>query len=392
MTDNETKNLTLSMAYSGETVDLSGIKGVKVDKHSTGGVGDKTTLIIGPVCASLGIPIAKMSGRGLGHTGGTVDKLEAIPNFKTGFTKEEFFRIVNSAGICIAGQSGNLAPADKKMYALRDVTATVDSIPLIAASVMSKKIAAGSDAILLDVKTGSGAFMKTLEDAVKLAEEMVKIGEAAGRSTVALITDMDIPLGNAIGNTLEIMEAAQTLKNNGPKDLTEVCISLAAEMLLLSGAFDSRSKCAGYAARQLENGAAFEKFCEMVTAQGGDASYVRGTPEFNKAAFTFEIKAPGDGYISKMDAESCGAASCMLGAGRETEASFIDYSAGLILNAKTGDFVSKGDVIATMYANNKALFADSSEKFTGGLTFSDTAPERAPLIYARVSKDGVVKL
>ncbi|MBQ1914490.1 MAG: thymidine phosphorylase, partial [Selenomonadaceae bacterium] len=298
MTDHETTQLTLVMARSGDMIDLSAIEGKKVDKHSTGGVGDKTTLIVGPIVAACGSRVAKMSGRGLGHTGGTVDKLESIPGFRTVLDRKEFFDTVNKCGISLIGQSGNLAPADKKLYALRDVTATVDSIPLIASSIMSKKLAAGSDCILLDVKTGSGAFMKTLEDSIKLAQTMATIGEGAGRRTVALITDMDTPLGNAIGNSLEVMESMDVLKGKGSADLTEVSLQLAANMLCLVGK-GTPEECRRMAEKSIENGSAFETFCAMVRAQGGDDSVLRDYGRFPRAPFQKDILAEQDGYIVK---------------------------------------------------------------------------------------------
>ncbi len=385
MSENETAELTLAMANSGDLVDLSEIEGKKVDKHSTGGVGDKTTLVISPIVASCGVPIAKMSGRGLGHTGGTVDKLESIPNLKTGFTKEEFIEIVKNIGVCVAGQSGNLAPADKKIYALRDVTATVDSIHLIASSIMSKKIAAGSDCILLDVKTGSGAFMKTVEGSIELARAMVNIGESVGRTTVALITDMDRPLGNAIGNSLEIIEVVETLKGKGPKDLTDVCIELSANMLYLGGK-GTMEVCRKLALDTLHSGRAIEKLAEMVEAQGGDRRYIENTGLFEKAVVVKDVTAEKTGYITSMDAESCGIASVMLGAGREKSTSKIDFSAGIILVAKTGDFVKEGQVIAQMYTSTEEKFHTARNKFLEGIVIGDNKPEDVPLIYERVEK------
>ena len=390
MSEMETLNLTMACAHSGDMVDLSGIEGIKVDKHSTGGVGDKTTLIIAPIVAACGVKVAKMSGRGLGHTGGTVDKMESIPGMKTSFTQKEFFDIVNKTGLSVIGQSGNLAPADKKLYALRDVTGTVDSIPLIAASIMSKKLAAGNDCILLDVKTGSGAFMKTIEDSIALGQEMVKIGENAGKRTVALITDMDIPLGHNIGNSLEVIEAVNTLKGQGPKDLTEVCTQLAANMLYLAGKGDIE-ECKKMVGEVVSNGKALERLIAMVEAQGGDSSVIKDTDKFEKAPYSFEVKADRDGYITKMNTESCGIASSMLGAGRETKESSIDFSAGIILHKKTGDHVEKGEVIATMYASKEELFKAADEKYRGAITISDEKAKDEPLIYARITKDKVEK-
>lgn len=386
MDDEETTALTDAMARSGDMVDLSAIEGIKVDKHSTGGVGDKTTLIVAPLAAACGVKIAKMSGRGLGHTGGTVDKLESIPGLRTAFSQQEFFDIVNRTGICVAGQSGNLAPADKKIYALRDVTATVDSIPLIASSIMSKKLAAGSDCILLDVKTGSGAFMKTLEDSICLAEKMVAIGERAGRRTAALITNMDIPLGNCIGNSLEVMEAAETLRGEGPEDLTEVCFHLAADMLYLAGK-GTPEACRLQVKEAMENGSALRKLAEMVKAQGGDAEVIYDAGLLKKASCEHPVYAPRTGYISRMDTEAVGISSSLLGAGRTTKDDAIDYGAGMILKKKTGDSVREGETLAVFYASDEALFAPAQEVFLNALEYSARKPEKEPLIYARVEKE-----
>lgn len=390
MTDEETSIMTDAVAHSGDMVNLSGIEGIKVDKHSTGGVGDKTTLIIAPMVAACGVKVAKMSGRGLGHTGGTIDKMESIPGMKTSLTQEEFFDVVNREGLSVIGQSGNLTPADKKIYALRDVTATVDSIPLIAISIMSKKLAAGNDCILLDVKTGSGAFMKSLDESIKLAECMVAIGENSGRKTAALITDMDRPLGNNIGNALEVIEAVETLKGNGPEDLTEVCINLAANMLYLAGKGEL-AECIKMAKEALESGKALERLVAMVEAQGGDSSVIKDPNRFKKAAFSYEVKAPKSGYITHMNTEACGIASMILGAGRETKDSILDYSAGIILKNKTGEYVEKGDVIATLFANKEELFKPSEDKFLEAVVINDQKPEHEPLIFARVEKDKVEK-
>lgn len=388
MTEEETLAMTMAVAHSGDMVDLSAIEGIKVDKHSTGGVGDKTTMIIAPIVAACGVKVAKMSGRGLGHTGGTIDKLESIPGFETSLSREEFFATVNKAGVSVIGQSGNMTPADKKLYALRDVTATIDSIPLIAVSIMGKKLAAGSDCILLDVKTGSGAFMKTVDDSIALAEEMVKIGNNAGKNTVALITDMDIPLGNYIGNSLEVIEAVKTLKGEGPADLTEVCLNLAGNMLFLAGK-GTLEECKEMARARIWDGSALEAFGKMVEAQHGDASYIFDTEKFEKASFSYEVKAPRDGYITHMDTEGCGVASAMLGAGRETKESVIDYAAGIILHAKVGDQVKKGDSLATLFANKESLFEAAAKRYTDSVTISDTKAKEEPLIFARVTKDGV---
>lgn len=390
MNKEETAALTLDMARSGDTVDLSEIEGIKVDKHSTGGVGDKTTLIISPIVASLGVPVAKMSGRGLGHTGGTVDKLESIPGFKTSLSREEFLNIVKKDGLCVAGQSGNLAPADKKIYALRDVTGTVDNLSLIASSIMSKKIAAGADAILLDVKTGSGAFMKTPEASIELAKEMVDIGEAVGRRTVALITDMDIPLGFAIGNSLEIIESVNTLKGSGPDDLTEVCLAIAAEMLYLAEK-GSVAQCRIMAENAIKDGSALKKLIEMVANQGGDKSVIEDTENFEKAKICHELLSTEEGYIHHMDVEGIGIASSLLGAGREKEDSVIDFTAGIILRKKTGDYVKKGEALAYFYTSDEKKLTQGVDKFLSSIEFSKDRPEKNPLIYARVSKNGVEK-
>lgn len=387
MTDEETAEMTMCVARSGDMADLSGISGIKVDKHSTGGVGDKTTLIVAPIAAACGVKVAKMSGRGLGHTGGTVDKLESIPGMRTNLDRDEFFRVVNETGLSVIGQSGNMTPADKKLYALRDVTATVDSIPLIAASIMGKKLAAGNDCILLDVKTGSGAFMKTLEEAAALARKMVAIGEHAGKRTVALITDMDIPLGNCIGNSLEVAEAAATLSGNGPKDLEEVCISLAGNMLYLAGK-GTLEECCQLARQAVSDGSAKEKLMEMVRAQGGNSEAIVHPELLPQAGYMRKVTARETGYLTHMDTQSCGVAAMMLGAGRETKDSELDYGAGIVLEKKTGDFVRCGEVLARFYASDEALFEPACRRFLEALTFSEKQPRQKPLIYARVTKEG----
>lgn len=390
MTTEETSILTLKMAHSGDVVDLSPIKGIKVDKHSTGGVGDKTTLIIAPIVASLGVKVAKMSGRGLGHTGGTVDKMESIPGMKTAIDREKFFEIVNTVGASVIGQSGNLDPADKKLYALRDVTATVESIPLIASSIMSKKIAAGSDCILLDVKTGDGAFMKSLDDAITLAKAMVSIGEKVGRKTNAMITDMDRPLGYAIGNSLEIVEVCETLKNRGPSDLTEISIDLAADMLYLAGK-GSIEECKDMAKQQIKNGNAFKKLKEMVKAQGGDVSALEDYSKFDQPAVEYKIIAPSSGYIYSMNTEQCGIASVALGAGREKKEDSIDFSAGIILTKKVGDTVLKGETIAKFYSSSLDKCKTAEKIFLNAITISDEKPNDIPIVHARITIDGVQK-
>lgn len=388
MNDDEITYLTLEMAHSGDMVDLSPIEGIKVDKHSTGGVGDKTTLVAGPIVASLGVKVAKMSGRGLGHTGGTVDKLESIPGFRTALSREEFFNIVNEHGIAVAGQTGNMVPADKKIYALRDVTATVDSIPLIASSIMSKKLAAGSDSIVLDVKTGSGAFMKSLEDSISLAGKMVAIGRLAGRRCCALITNMDIPLGNAIGNSLEMTEAIDTLNGRGPEDLTRVCLELAANMLHMAGK-GSVDECRYLARESIKDGSALKCLAAMVKAQGGDESYIWDPGRFETAKAVYEVKASTSGYIAAMDTEGIGIASVLLGAGRNTKDDVIDYSSGIMLKKKAGQKVEAGEVLAVLYAADEERIRAGRDKFLASIAVKDQAPGPEPLIYARVSEYGV---
>ncbi len=379
MTKRETADLTLAMANSGDTVDLSPLGGITADKHSTGGVGDKTTLIVAPIVASCGVKVAKMSGRGLGHTGGTVDKLESIPGYRTTLSREEFFSVVEKSSMSVIGQSGNLAPADKKLYSLRDVTATVDSIPLIASSIMSKKIAAGAACIVLDIKVGSGAFMKTPEAASQLAREMIDIGTAVGRKTAAVISNMDVPLGINIGNSLEVIEAIQTLKGNGPEDLTQLCLTLAANMLALAGK-GSEAECMQAAREALDSGRAFETLKRCVEAQGGDSTYLDNTDLFPKAKYSLDIVAQADGYITKMDAERIGTAACMLGAGRKTAEDKIDFAAGIKIRAKTGDKVRKGNILATLYSNDETLFAVAAEACTAALELGDTRPQVLPVI------------
>lgn len=379
MTDRETTDLTMVMAESGDTVDLSVFGELSCDKHSSGGVGDKTTLIVAPIVASLGGIVAKMSGRGLGHTGGTVDKLESIPGYKTELTPDEFMSISKKCGLCVCGQSGNLAPADKKLYALRDVTATVDSIPLIVSSIMSKKIAAGSKNIMLDVKCGSGAFMKTVEDAKRLAEGMVTIGKMCGRNTKALITNMDVPLGFAVGNSLEVIEAIDVLKGKTKGDIREVSVSLASGLVAsLKNISTDQAKL--LCEKVLDDGTAFMKFKEWISSQGGNADFADNTDLFPKAKFEYPIKSIYDGYISHLDAEKIGLSSCELGAGRKTKTDEIDLSAGLVLSKKTGDAVKSGDVIATLYTNREETLRRAEEVFLSALEFSDKEPEKCDLI------------
>lgn len=358
MNDRELADLTLSMAHSGDMINLDAVEGFTVDKHSTGGVGDKTTLIVAPAVAACGGKVAKMSGRGLGFTGGTIDKLESIPGFNTSVGEKEFIDNVNKIGLCIAGQTGKIAPADKKIYSLRDVTATVDSIPLIASSIMSKKLAAGSKGIVLDVKCGSGAFMKTYEDAKLLAEKMTAIGQRAGRKTVALITNMDIPLGRAVGNALEVKEAVKILKNEQKDELYEVSVALAAYMLSLVNSKDIY-ECEKMVRLAIENGSALEKLKEAVGAQGGDTSYIDDTSKFIDVSVCIEYKAEKSGYINKIDAQKIGRASVLLGAGREKKDDVIDFGAGIYLCKKTGDEVREGDTVARLYTN-KNEYADSA--------------------------------
>ncbi len=390
MTIEETTELTVAMAHSGDMVDLSAIEGIKVDKHSTGGVGDKTTLVITPVVASLGVKIAKMSGRGLGHTGGTVDKLESIPGFRTELSMEEFFDIVNKIGISVIGQSGNLAPADKKLYALRDVTATVDKVPLIASSIISKKLASGSDAIVLDVKCGSGAFMKDLDAAIELAHVMVNIAENAGRRCVALITDMDVPLGENIGNSLEVMEAVDVLRGRGPEDLRHECILLSAEMLYLADK-GTVEECKAMAKKALDDDSAFEKFAQMVSAQGGDADYIRDTERFEKALYVHEVKADQSGYIHEMDTEKCGMSSVVLGAGRKTIDTSIDFAAGIKIKKKTCDYVNAGDTLAVLYTNNQGSIEEAENIYKEAIVIGPDKPKPRRQVLARVDKAGVVR-
>ena len=385
MTQRETAALTLEMARSGDMVDLSSIPGVKVDKHSTGGVGDKTTLIAAPMAAACGIPIAKMSGRGLGFTGGTVDKLESIPGYRTALPEEEFFDIVNEVGISLIGQSGELAVADKKIYALRDVTATVDSLPLIASSIMSKKIAAGADAILLDVKAGSGAFMKTEQDALALAQTMVDIGAGAGKRTAALITDMNQPLGRTAGNAIEVAEAVETLHGNGPADLTELCIHLAGNMLWLADKGEL-SDCLAMAKATLADGSAFQKLRAMVQRQGGDVSYL-DHPEKLPCAPAYAVQAEQDGFVAAMQTEEIGAVAGMLGAGRERKEDKVDPAAGIRFVKKIGEPVQRGETLAFLYTNRPDQVAQASERYRDAVRISSTPPAERRLILARVCKE-----
>ncbi|HBL3200677.1 TPA: pyrimidine-nucleoside phosphorylase [Enterococcus faecium] len=355
MTNEEITNLTLAIANSGDVIDLSSLEGIKVDKHSTGGVGDTTTLILAPLVASVGVTVAKMSGRGLGYTGGTLDKLEAIPGFQIELSDEEFVRIVNESKVAVIGQSGNLAPADKKLYALRDVTATVDSLPLIASSIMSKKIAAGADAIILDVTTGDGAFMKNIEDARRLAKTMTSIGKLANRETVAVISDMSEPLGEAIGNSLEVVEAIETLQGNGPEDLVEMCYALGSQMVVLAGKAKTTDEARTLLQEALESGKALAKFKEMIQNQGGDPAIVEHPERILTARYTMELPAKQSGVVSKIVANELGIAAMMLGAGRKTKEEDIDHAVGLKLHKKIGDTVTKGESLLTIYSNDEEI-------------------------------------
>lgn len=382
MTDDETAALTFAIRDFGDkpNIDIP----MRVDKHSTGGVGDKTSLIVMPIVASLGLNVAKMSGRGLGHTGGTIDKLESISGFNTNIDIKELEKIVKKTGIAIVGQSGSLAPADKLLYAIRDVTATVDSIPLIVSSIMGKKLTLGDDIIVLDVKTGSGAFMKTLEQSRALARACVNIGKRAGKKVSALITDMNAPLGNAIGNSLEVIEAIETLEGNGPKDLTELSLALAAEILFLAGK-GSREQCRQLAIHAIKSGAAKEKLIEMVEAQGGDKRLIYDTGLFLRAKFSREIIAMESGYISEIDAESYGRAALMLGAGRSKIGDEIDFAAGIYLSRKVGEAVRRGEVIATLQSNTNSF--DEAEKLILSATKIGAKPQPRPIVYERINSE-----
>ncbi|MFC4777498.1 pyrimidine-nucleoside phosphorylase [Paenibacillus sp. GCM10023252] len=386
----ETANLTIAMAESGDTVDLSAIHGIKVDKHSTGGVGDKTTLIIGPLVAAAGVPVAKMSGRGLGHTGGTIDKLESIEGFQTELSRERFIAQVNDIGLAVIGQSGDLAPADKKMYALRDVTATVESIPLIASSVMSKKLAAGADAIVLDVKTGSGAFMKTLGDSEKLAAAMVEIGTEVGRNTAAVISDMDQPLGYGIGNALEVHEAIMTLQGQGPEDLTELCLTLGAHMVVLGGKVGSVDEARELLRGKLHNGEALGKFRAFIEAQGGDVAAVDDPSRLPQAPELIEVKSDGEGYVAAIQAEQLGLAAMLLGAGRATKEAIIDHAVGITLRKKVGEPVQAGETLAVLHVREQSeAIRAVAEQVREAYSISASKPAVRPLLLSVVTADGV---
>lgn len=389
MTAKETAKLTLAMAHSGDILKLDRIKGIKVDKHSTGGVGDKTSLVIGPMAAALGVSVAKMSGRGLGHTGGTIDKLESFSGFVTAISEDEFFENIDRIGIAFAGQTGNLAPADKKLYALRDVTATVENISLIASSIMSKKIAAGADVIVLDVKTGSGAFMKTEEDSLKLAQAMVDIGSHVGRRTMAVVSDMNEPLGFAVGNALEVKEAIDTLNGKGPADLTELSLELAAHMVVGAGKAKNVQEAKLALKKTIEDGTALRKLAELVKSQHGDERAVYDTSLLPQAEIVYELKADTEGYVEKINCEQVGICAMVLGGGRETKESIIDLSVGIVLKKKCGDYVSKGDVVAVFYADNKEKLADSLERFKNVYTYSDSHTGSKKLIKYIITENGV---
>ena len=383
MTLKETADLTRAVSRSGDTVDLSGIEGIKADKHSTGGVGDKTTLIVAPLAAACGVKIAKMSGRGLGHTGGTVDKLESIPGFRTDLSRAEFIAAVNRTDIAVVGQSGDLAPADKKLYALRDVTATVDSPALIAASIMGKKLAAGADIIVLDVKTGSGAFMKTPEEAESLASLMVGIGNSTGKKTAAVISDMSVPLGCAIGNALEVKEAVRTLKGEGPADLTELCVLLAATILSLATEKPA-AQCREEVSLALSSGRAFAVLREMVLAQGGDAACLDDFSLLPAAAYRREVLSQREGYLTEMNAEAYGKASVLLGAGRSRKEDVIDHAGGIEVMKKTGDFVRQGETLAVLHASDTALFGAAEREILSALSYASEKPAKKPLVYKMI--------
>ena len=381
MNDDETAALTDAMMRSGDIIDLSEISGIKVDKHSTGGVGDKTTLVLAPLVAAAGVPVAKMSGRGLGHTGGTLDKLESISGFQVEMTAQEFIDKVKNHGIAICSQNNQLVPADKKLYALRDVTGTVDNISLIASSVMSKKLACGADAIVIDLKMGDGAFIKNIEDAEKLAEIMINTAKKMNRKLIAVITGMEEPLGYAIGNALEVKEAIATLKGNGPADLTQLCLDLGSNMLLCADRVSNHEEGVHLLQTLIDNGKAFDKFVEMVADQHGDISMVHNPDLLPKSQFAFEYKSKSAGYISHLSAMDIGLASVKLGAGRETKESAIDYSAGIILTKKVGDKVERGDLLAVLHANHQDFFAAAEKYLDDAYTFSDVPPQKQPLIF-----------
>ena len=386
MNKEETVELTRAMVHSGEIIDLSPIQGKKVDKHSTGGVGDKTSIVLGPLVAATGVPVAKLSGRGLGHTGGTIDKLESFPGFSVEMTNQEFIHNVNTVGIAMGGQTADLAPADKKIYALRDVTATVENLSLIAGSIMSKKLASGADAIVLDVKCGCGAFMKNEKDAREVAQAMVDIGEGMGKRTVALITDMEQPLGFAVGNAIEVKEAISTLRGEGPEDLLNICLELGSRMMILADAAPDTETAKLKLREAISNGSAFNKLKEFIASQGGDASYVDSPEKLPLGEFSLEILAPQTGYIAELKADDVGLASMLLGAGRETKEDQIDLGAGILLTRKYGNPVQKGEIVATLFANDKAKLEVAARKLNEAIIYSETPPGFRPLVIGEIGK------
>jgi pyrimidine-nucleoside phosphorylase len=385
MTPEETAYLTLAMAESGEQMDLTSISGIKVDKHSTGGVGDKTTLILAPLVAAAGVKVAKLSGRGLGFTGGTIDKLESIAGFSTELTVERFVQLVNQSGLAVMGQTSDLTPADKQLYGLRDVTATVDSIPLIASSIMSKKLATGSDAIVLDVKTGAGAFMKSEEDSIRLAEAMVEIGTQVGRKTVALITDMSQPLGYAVGNALEVKEAMETLQGKGPSDLTELSLALGAQMLVLAEKTSNENEAKQILRNCMEDGSAVQKFKEFITNQQGDASVADDYHKLPQASEQIAIVAENNGFVQAIEADEVGLSAMLLGAGRAKKGDVIDHAVGLVLHKKIGDRVEAGDQLVTMHVNNKQNLPEVEQKLKSAIRLSDQPVEVPVLLRKTIS-------
>jgi pyrimidine-nucleoside phosphorylase len=391
MNKRETADLTLSMVHSGTTINLSSVKGIKVDKHSTGGVGDKTTLVLAPMVAAAGVPVAKMSGRGLGHTGGTLDKLESIEGFRVDIQLDDFIKNVNEINIAVCGQTVDLAPADKKLYALRDVTATVDNVSLIASSIMSKKLASGADAIVLDVKTGSGAFMKTLDDSFMLGKEMVDIGTNLNKNVIAFITEMNEPLGFAVGNSLEVIEAIETLRGNGPEDLLHLCIELGAAMVVLGDGTPDMEEARQMLYRTISEGTAIEKLKDMVKAQYGNTAQIDNPELLPKAKHIVDILAEEEGYVHGIDAEGVGRAALAIGAGRETKESPIDYSVGILLVKKVGDKVSKGDILAKVHINDMQKLEESKQKLIDAYDLSMEIPSPRPLIFGKVDKEGIHK-
>ena len=389
MTARETAYLTMAMAHSGDMIDLSAIRGRKVDKHSTGGVGDKVSLVLVPLVAACGAPVAKMSGRGLGHTGGTLDKLESIPGMRVERTGAEFIEQVNRTGCAVVGQSGNLVPADKRLYALRDVTATVDSIPLIASSIMSKKIAGGADAIVLDVKTGSGAFMKTLEDSFRLAQAMVEIGRETGREVAAFVSDMDQPLGHAVGNALEVAEAIETLRGFGPKDLEDVCLALGSQMLRLAGVAEDAAAARKLLTKALRSGHGLKKLIELVEAQGGDPAYVRQPAKLPRAPRVVDLTAPQAGYVQRIEALEVGVAALLLGAGRETKDSQLDLAVGIVLKKKVGDRVEEGEALAELHVGDDSRLTEVEQRLLAAYAIGASPSPVHPLIYGLVTEAGV---